>query len=71
MFPKGRHTKKLCDDEVTFNLNGAPTQFFPIYRKVRQGCFSAHLFLLVEKAMNQVIKAKVNKWYQRFVVSSI
>ncbi len=47
--------------EVTINLNGALTQIFPIYPKVRQGCFSTHLFLLVEKTMNQVIKAKVNK----------
>lgn len=47
--------------EVTINLNSVFTQFFPIYQKVRQGCFSTHLFLLVEKTMNQVIKAKVNK----------
>ncbi len=47
--------------EVTINLNGALTQFFPIYPKVRQGCFSTHLFLLIEKTMNQVIKEKVNK----------
>jgi hypothetical protein len=47
--------------EVTINLNSVFTQFFPIYQKVRQGCFSTHLFLLVEKTMNQVIKEKVNK----------